>query len=117
MIGRLGLVLAIGITGTLAAAEESPYIRLYGQRVVLAKADVKRQEAETKFQAAHLGRIRQLVSKGAASREEYDRALADHDKSVAQEEVYRAKVGEEEATLDVVKMLVQTSQPVPLCRP
>jgi len=85
--------------------------------VILAKADVKRQEAETKYQAAHLARVRQLLAKNAVSREEHDRAVADYDKSVAQEEVLRARVGEEEATLEVVRMLVQTSQPVPLCRP
>jgi multidrug resistance efflux pump len=98
------------------ADDTNVYVRLYTQRVEFAKADVRKQEAETHFQAARFERARILVVKNAISREEYDRTEADYKMSVAQEDVLRSKVGEEEATLDVVKQLVQGGQPVPFCK-
>ena len=116
-ISVLGLVCVFFIASHSAPADESSvYVRLYSKRVEVAKADLRRQEAETRFQAAHFDRMRRLLEKAAISREEYERAEADYKKSLADEDVDRARIGEEEAMLEVVKQLVQGGQPVPLCR-
>ena len=57
-----------------------------------------------------------LVPSGAVSRTEFDRAVADHQKSLAEIEVRKARIGESEAELEVVKNLVEAGQPFPLCR-
>jgi len=103
-------------SASVFADEASVYVRLYAKRVELAKADLQKQKAETRFQAAHYDRMRRLFEKRAASREEYERAEADYKKSIDGEDVMTAKIGEEEAMLDVVRQLVQSGQPVPLCR-
>src|SRR3989344_6223699 len=59
--------------GFLMAAETNVYVRLYDQRVQFAKADVRRQEAETTFQIQRLERARILVEKKVITREEFQR--------------------------------------------
>lgn len=95
---------------------DNVYVRLYTERVKLAQAEVRREEAETVFQAARLARLRYLLGQNAVSREEFERGEADYKKSVAEVDVLKARVGEEEASLEVVRYLVQNGQPVPLCR-
>ncbi len=120
-MSKTNLILMV-LTGIFVATpfafadDTNVYIRLYEKRVEFAKADVKKQEAETSYQLASLARARYLVEKNAITQQEFERIEADYKKSLAEEDVLRAKVGEEEATLDVVKQLVQNSQPVPLCR-
>lgn len=115
-IGAILLALAV-IVPTLAYGQaDNVYVRLYAERVKFAQAEVRREEAETEFQAARLARARYLLNQNAMAREEFERIEADYKKSVAEVDVLKARVGEEEASLEVVRYLVQNGQPVPLCR-
>lgn len=96
--------------------DDNVYIKLYTERVNFAKAEVRSQEAETEFQLRRLDRARRLLAQNAMAREEFERIETDYKKSVAEVDVRKARVGEEEASLEVVRHLVQNSQPVPLCR-
>ena len=110
--------LLLGLAGSsLGDSKENVFVSLYQERVRLAKAEVRSQEAETQFQAARFERYRNLVKTSSVSREEFERAEADYKKSLAHEDVFKARVSEEEAMLEVVKHLVQNGQPVPVCRP
>lgn len=108
------LVLVAG--PSFGESKENVFVRLYQERVQLAKAETRSQEAETQFQAARVDRYRRLVKSQSISQEEYERAEADYKKSVAHDDVLKARVNEEEAMLEAVKYLVQNGQAVPVCK-
>lgn len=110
-------ILILGSGSSFGEAKENVFVTLYQERVRLAKAEVRSQEAETQFQAARFERARYLLGQKAMAREEYERIEADYKKSLAHEDVFKARVNGEEAMLEVVKHLVQNGQPVPICRP
>jgi multidrug resistance efflux pump len=116
ILGLLFIGAALLGSSRAGADESNVYVDLYQERVNLAQAELRRQEAETQFRAKHLNRTRILVVKQAASQEDLDRAEADHKKGLAEEDVARAAIAEAQAMLQVVRSLVRNGQDVPLCR-
>ncbi len=122
-----GLVLALTLTGAQAQPparaagvpvnpnlEKDVYVVLYKQRLKISEVAITRQRAVIAYSAARLERMRRLIQSGAASREEYDEAVARAAVDVATLEEYTLKVAESEALLDLCRARRENGLDMPI---
>ncbi len=96
-------------------AESNPYVELYKLRVGINEMNVQRQEALRDLASARFGRIKQLLAKGAVSREEFDISVSDLKVAEAEMGLSQKRVLEAKAYFQIVEGLVQAKRPIPIC--
>ena len=97
--------------------EENPFVKLYVNRVDMAKTVVERQQATVALTEAQLARISRAYNSGAASREEYDVAVANKAVALKQLKEFEIRIREQEQLLRIAFVRVGAGQDMPICTP